>query len=176
MKSILYAQFETVAGLEHALDHALKSDIPVVDAYTPYPVEGLGEKISGSGDAGRLRLFMLIGGLAAAALAYGIEFYSAVIGYPFDVGGRPHNSWPTFVLFPFEFGILCAAITGLVSLFFFSGMPSLHHPLFDVEDFGRASNDRFFLALACPATKAKRQRLEKKLTEFGALKVSEVAQ
>lgn len=175
MSSTLYAEFASVEGLERALDHARNADVEVIDAYTPFPVEGLGDRIGGGRDARRLRLLMLIGGLIAAALAYGLEFYSAVFDYPFDVGGLPENSWPTFVLFPFEFGILCAAITGLVTLFALTGMPSLHHPVFDVEGIDRASNDRFFLALACPAGRNQRSTLETKLMEFGALAIREAA-
>ena len=121
-----------------------------------------------------MRACMLAGGLLAAAFAYSLELYSATIGYPFDSGGRPHNSWPTFMMFPFEFGILAAGIFGLLGLFWVTGLPRLHHPHFDIEGFDRASQDRFLLAVEPPEKKRHRRRIEEKLVRLGALAMREV--
>ena len=53
---------------------------------------------------------MLVAGLTMAAFAYGLQWYSSVVNYPLDVGGRPLNSWPVFMLVPFEVGVLAAVI------------------------------------------------------------------
>ena len=87
-----------------------------IDAFTPFAVEGLSEAI-GVTRTSHVRVAMFIGGVGTAALAYGIEWYSAVINYPINSGGRPLNSWPAFMLFPFALGILAAAIAGLIALF-----------------------------------------------------------
>ena len=47
---------------------------------------------------------MPIAALAVAAAAYALEFWSAVYAYPIDSGGRPLNSWPIFLLVPFDPG------------------------------------------------------------------------
>ena len=52
---------------------------------------------------------MLAGGVVMAALAYGAEYYSAVISYPYESGGRPLDAWTAFMLVPFSTGILVAA-------------------------------------------------------------------
>ena len=94
---------------------------------------------------------MFIGGIATAATAYGLEYYSAVINYPYNSGGRPLDAWPAFMLVPFATGILVAAITGFASLLVECGLPRLHYALFAVEGFERASQDRFILAVERPA-------------------------
>lgn len=66
---------------------------------------------------------MFIGGIATAATAYGLEYYSAVINYPYNSGGRPLDAWPAFMLVPFATGILVAAITGFASLLVECGLP-----------------------------------------------------
>ena len=58
---------------------------------------------------------MFIAGMLMAALAYGTEYYSAVIGYPYNSGGRPLDAWPAFMLVPFAIGILAAAIAGFIT-------------------------------------------------------------
>jgi hypothetical protein len=173
MRRALFIDFADPQGLRAGIEAARLYDVELVDAFTPFPVEGLGEIFGGSEGARRVRIAMLVGGLALAGLAYGLEYYSATIAYPFDAGGRAHNSWPAFMLFPFEFGVLAAAVCGLVGLFAWAGLPRLNHPVFEVEGFERASNDRFILVLATPATKQKRKRLEEKLAKGGALLIRE---
>ena len=64
----------------------------------------------------RIRVAMFIGGVTMAALAYGLEYFSAVINYPYNSGGRPLDAWPAFMLVPFATGILLAAISGFATL------------------------------------------------------------
>ena len=75
---------------------------------------------------------------------------SAVIDYPYNSGGRPLDAWPAFMLVPFATGILVAAIAGFAAFLIETGLPRLHDPLFAVEGFERASQDRFVLALERP--------------------------
>ncbi len=174
MTKALFAEFGDAATFSSAVEQVRGQEVEILDAFTPFPIEGLDDALGGGHDGARVRWCMLLGGLAAAALAYGLETYSAVWGYPFDVGGRPHNSWPTFMLFPFEFGILSAGICGLLGLFWVTGLPRLLHAVFDIEGFGRASNDRFILALEPPQARSRRTQLEKALSALGALSVREV--
>lgn len=173
MRRALFVDFADTEGLWAGVDTARLYDVELVDAFTPFPVEGLGEIFGGSVGGVRVRTAMLAGGLVAAAAAYGLEFYSATIAYPFNSGGRPPTSWPTFLLFPFEFGILAAAVCGLVALALWTGLPRLHHPVFDVEGIERASADRFILVVSAPETSRKRAQLEKKLVRDGALRIRE---
>lgn len=173
MRSALFVDFADPDGLKAGIETARLYDVELVDAFTPFPIPGLGEMLGGAQGATRVRIFMLVGGLGLAAAAYALQYYSATVAYPFDVGGRPHNSWPVFFLFPFEFGVLSAAVFGLLGLALWSGLPRLNHPVFEVEGIDRASNDRFILVMAIPATKQKRDRLEAKLVKRGALKIRE---
>ena len=83
---------------------------------------------------------------------------SAVINYPYNSGGRPLDAWPAFMLVPFATGILVAAIAGFAAFLIETGLPRLHHPLFAVEGFERASQDRFVLALEPPDGTTQRRR------------------
>ena len=126
---ILLARFARGDALAGAAHKARASGYRPVDAFTPFPIDGLAEALETQPP--HIRVAMFIGGAGVAALAYALEWYSAVIDYPIDSGGRPLHSWPTFVLFPFAIGILAAAISGLIAFFWQSGLPRLHHPLFE---------------------------------------------
>jgi len=174
MTRALFVDFADAPGIRAAVEAARAEKIEIIDAFTPYPLDGLGAEIGGKAGGRRVRIWMLVGGLGAAAAAYALEFYSAVYAYPFNSGSRPLNSWPTFMLFPFEFGVLAAAVFGLIGLFRTTGLPRLHHAAFDIEGFDRASNDRFILALAPPEKQRRRARIEARFAELGAIAVREV--
>ncbi|MBY0298843.1 MAG: DUF3341 domain-containing protein [Methylobacterium sp.] len=151
-----------------------------LDTFTPYPVEAVEDVLEPRPT--RIRWAMLIGGSSTAALAYGIQWYGAVIDYPLNSGGRPLHSWPVFLLVPFEVGVFAAALAGLLAFLWGTGLPRLHHPLFAVPGFERASQDRFFLLAARAGSGDGKQESEQEgdlglrrlLEESGALVVYEV--
>ncbi len=117
---------------------------------------------------------MLAGGLAVAGGMYLMEWYSAVFAYPFNQGGRPHNSWPAFMLAPVEVGVLAAAITGFVVFLIKGGLPRLSHPLFEHMAFERASQDQFLLAVRAPGPGDAAILARQRLFDAGAVWVEEV--
>jgi hypothetical protein len=150
----------------------MRTHYQLLDAYTPFPVNGLHTLFEHR--AGRIRVPMFIGGVAMAALAYGVEYYSAAIDYPYNSGGRPFDAWPAFMLFPFATGILIAAIAGFAAFLAATGLPRLHDPLFAVAGFERASQDRFVLAFAQPHTDDDRRQFADLLRRAGASAIREV--
>jgi Protein of unknown function (DUF3341) len=119
-----------------------------IDALTPCPVEELDDALRLPESP--IRWPMLIAAAAVAAAAYALEFWTAVYAYPIDSGGRPLNSWPIFLLVPFEVGVLAAAVVGFAALLVLCGLPRVHHPLFDCDAIERATDDRYFLLVRRP--------------------------
>ncbi|MGO8953606.1 MAG: DUF3341 domain-containing protein [Rhodomicrobium sp.] len=171
MKALL-AQFETPEALTSAAKKLKAEGHPAMDAFTPFPVE----EAMAALDLPRtsLKRNMAIAGFGMAAAAYALEFYSSVFAYPYDSGSRPPNSWPVFLLVPFEVGVLAAAIAGFITLLYECGLPSLYHPIFDARDIDRANEDRFFLAVEGNADKDIHERLRRLLEDERALSVEEV--
>jgi hypothetical protein len=165
----LVAEFVEAEALVRTAQHAGATRYRLIDAFTPFPIEGFDHLVGATST--RLRVIMFIGGMSVAALAYGIEAYSAVLGYPFNSGGRPLNSWPAFMLFPFAIGIFGAALTGLIAMLIKMGLPRLHHPLFEIDGFERATQDRFLLALEGPPDVERRVEAAAWLRQEGAVNV-----
>ena len=169
MTATLVAQFLDAETLQAALRRVKSTGHAALDAFTPYPIEGLAEQLGL--DRSRIRVAMLIGGLATAAFAFGLQWYSAVIDYPIDSGGRPLNSWQVFLLVPFEVGVFAAALAGVIAFLRSCRLPRLHDALFEIPGFERATQDRYILVAA---SEADPRDLRTVLTEAGAVVVTEL--
>ncbi len=172
MSGSYLAEFDTPDTLVSAADRVGQDGFDVLDALTPFPMPELSDRLGAT--ASPIRVTMAAAGFGMAALAYAMQYYSAVIAYPINSGGRPLDSWPVFLLVPFEVGVLAAAIAGFATFMGRSGLPRLHHPVFALPNIERASQDRFFLVVDGPASEADAQRLRRTLAEEGALSVGEV--
>jgi len=140
----LLGEFATPNALVQAA-RAARERYKHVDAYAPYSVEGLAEAVGFTRN--RVPLVALLGGLAGGAGVYFLQWYTAVIDYAINVGGRPAHSWPMFVPVTFEMTILGGALAAVLALLFGNGLPNLYHPIFNAPDFDLAMRNRFFLCL-----------------------------
>ena len=106
MSAVLFAEFAQVERLLAAARQIDRASDRVLDAFTPFPVPQLDELLTQDRFRSRIVLAMVVGGLSFAAIAFALQWYSAVVSYPLNVGGRPLDSWPVFLLVPFEVGCL----------------------------------------------------------------------
>lgn len=145
MSGGLLAEFTTADELLAAARKAREAGFANAEAYSPFPVEGLAEALGFRRN--HVALITALGAIVGGVSTYALIWYSAVIDYPINVGGRPLNSWPSFVPPTFEFTILGAALAAVIGMLVMNGLPKLRHPLFDMPEFDLASRNRFFLFL-----------------------------
>jgi hypothetical protein len=141
----LMADFQDPEELIRAIEKAYQSGYRAIDAYTPFPVEGLDEALHISPT--RLPMLVLGGGIVGAAGAFAMQYYASVMDYPLNVGGRPLNSWPAFIPITFEVAVLVAAFVAVIGMFILNGLPQPYHPVFNVQNFELASRSHFFISI-----------------------------
>ena len=141
----LMAEFHTAEEVIAAAHAVHEGGFRKVDAYSPYPVEELSEALHLHHSP--LPKLVLGGGILGAIVGYGLQYWSAVIEYPMNIGGRPFHSWPAFIVPTFETTILFAAGTAVLGMLALNGLPEPYHPVFNVPGFVLASRDKFFLCI-----------------------------
>ena len=141
----LMAEFHAPAEVVAAARAASDAGYRRMDAYSPYPIEELSEALHFHHS--RLPLIVLLGGLTGLVAGYALQYWSSVIEYPMNVGGRPFHSWPSFVVPTFETTILFAALSAVLGMLALNGLPEPYHPVFNVPSFALATRDRFFLCI-----------------------------
>lgn len=139
----LLVEFEKSEHLIEAIRKARRAGYRRMEAYTPFPVKEVSDSLGFTKTA--LPMVVLIGGIVGAICGFALQYWVQVIEYPINVGGKPYNSWPSFIIVTFEMTILFAALAAVLGMFALNGLPYPHHPLFNVPAFDRASHDRFFL-------------------------------
>jgi Protein of unknown function (DUF3341) len=139
------AEFETAKQLIAAVKKVRDAGYVKMDAYAPFPVEGLSEAM------GLKRSWVpfvtLLGGLLGGLTGFFFQLWVNVSSYPVNIGGRSPNSWPAFIPVTFELTVLGASTFSVFGMIAMNKLPQPHHPVFNVERFSRASIDRFFICI-----------------------------
>lgn len=165
---LLLGVFREEEGLVRAVRAMRAANVPIHDAYTPYPIHGLEEAMG----LARSRLpWVTFGGamfgLGAAALG---QWWTHSVDWPIDIGGRPFFAWPAYVPVMFEAMILIAGLSTAAALFVASRLwpnpsPKLVHRA--------VTHDTFVLALADRDGSFDRPRVEAILRDSGAVEIDD---
>jgi hypothetical protein len=141
----LLAEFVESDDLLQAAARVYEAGYRRFECYSPLPVEGLADAIGFRRT--RMPQVVLIGGIIGGLAGLALQYYTMVIAYPLNIGGRPLFSWPMFVPVVFEMTVLVAALSAVLGMLAMNGLPRPHHPLFAIPSFDRATQDRFFVCI-----------------------------
>lgn len=168
----LMAEFADPQALMEACQKAYEEGYRVMDAYSPFPIEGLSEAIGFHKT--KLPQIVLIGGILGCIGGFTLQYWANAIDYPINVAGRPMFSWPSYIPITFECTILLAAFATVFGLLGLSGLPEPYHPVFNVSRFALATRDRFFLVIESKDPKFERDKTWRFLDTLQPRGVAEV--
>jgi len=141
----LMAEFHGAAEVVAAAHAVHAAGYRRVDAYSPYPIEELSEALGLHHSP--LPKIVLGGGIFGLLGGLGLQYWSSVVEYPLNIGGRPLASWPAFIVPAYETTILFAAGAAVLGMLALNGLPEPYHPVFNVPSFALATRDKFFICI-----------------------------
>jgi hypothetical protein len=165
------AEFNDLHLLAQACKETRAAGYRRVEAYTPFPSEEVSHAM---GDKNRLAALVFCGGLTGAIFGFGLQYWVSTIAYPVNIGGRPYNSWPSFIVITFEMTVLFSALTAVIGMIALNGLPQPYHPAFNVPGFENATRNRFFLLIESSDPSFDMQATKRFMQGFKALRVEEV--
>src|SRR5215471_7653238 len=114
-RSFLVATFSDSEALLHAVHTVRAEGFKVYDVYAPYPIHGLDHALGIR--RSRLPWVTFVVGLTALSLALTFQFYTTVLDWPLNVGGKPDNSTLAFIPICFELTVLLSGLATVAALF-----------------------------------------------------------
>ncbi len=155
----LAAEFTTTPGIYHAAEKVKEAGYKWFDCLVPFPVHGL-DRVMGV-KMTVLPILVFCGGVAGLIAACVLQIFTnslevdlwalvPVVGYQFDVSGKPLLGAAAFVPVAFEMTVLFAALTAVFGTLFLNKLPMFYHPTLKHPALARATDDRFYLVIeAC---------------------------
>lgn len=140
------------------------------DAISPYPIHGMEEACGIERSSIPYVTFAAgaLGLLAALALVY----YTSVINWPINIGGKPMFSLPAFIPIMFELTVLFAALCSVGALFYHCNMPKVDPPTIDKD----LTSHKFAIFIPENDVGYNEESVSKMLSEMGAVEVKKVAE
>ena len=168
------AEFPDATSLVEAAKRTQAAGYRKTDAYSPFPIHELFEALEV--EDRRIPMIVLIAGIVGCIAGFGLCYWVSTIAYPLNIGGRPFNSWPSFIPVTFEVTILFASFGAVLGWILLSGLPLPYHPVFNVERFvAVGSESGFFLTIESDDPKFDRQQTVHFLKDLGASEINEIA-
>lgn len=166
------AEFGTVEEIMAAAERVKEAGYTRTDAYTPFPVEGLDDALGMRPT--NLGWVVLVMGILAGLGGFFMQWWANTTYYPLNIGGKPLNAWPNWIVIMYEMTILVSAFTAGLFMIFRNGMPRPYHSIFNTPGFENASRDKFFLCVEARDPKFDRHETRALLESLSPERVSEV--
>lgn len=166
-KNHIIGVFDDEVALMAAMHEVKDKGFKIEEVYTPYPVH---EVIEAMGTKTRFTTAAFIYGLLGALGVMAFMYYTSVIDWPINYGGKPAGAFPSFIVVTIVITIL---IVTLASLFTFSVRAKLFPGKAYVLPDERSTDDMFVMIFDKSKQKGTPGALEDILRNKGAIEIYE---
>jgi len=133
--------FETEELFEKAVRELHTSNIHIEDIFAPVPVHHAVRSVAGRSRLPTLAYFL---GIMAVISVLSFLYYAAVISWPLNIGGKPSNAFPSFIIVTLVLTIFTVTILSLAA---FSISAKLYPGKKVTISDDRATDDKFIIVL-----------------------------
>jgi hypothetical protein len=162
-KDYILGVFKDEESLVSAFDKVKEKGILPLEVYTPYPVH---EILEGMGNKTRITHAAFFYGVFAAVGILGFLTYAASFSWPLNYGGKPFNSFPSFIVVTIVATILSITI---LTLFTFSARAKLFPGKVPEIYNERATDDRFVMVIDKKSMGSNIEAINSIITEYGEI-------
>jgi hypothetical protein len=159
--SVFDEEQKLLAGIKAVKEKNVKID----EIYTPYPMH---EVIEAMGQKSRFTFIAFVYGFMAVIGVLSFLYYTSVVDWPINYGGKPTSAFPSFIIITL---VLTIATITILSLFTFSIRariyPGKKYTLPDL----RATDDKFVMVFDGETSGAGFDDLNRMLKDCGAEEV-----
>jgi hypothetical protein len=161
------AEFANPQDLYHAAEKVAEEGYQRWDVHSPFPIHGMDHAMKNP--RSKLPWFVFFGGVTGFCVAFTMQFLTQVVIYPTVVQAKPTDIYTLPAFFPvmFELTILFSAFTTLFGLLALIGLPRWNHPLFVSKQFGKFSDDGFFVCIEARDSKFTQEGTKTFLSSIG---------
>lgn len=138
-KDKIIGVFDEEDDVVNCMRDIVENDIKIKEVYTPYPVH---EVLELKKSKSILTIVAFIYGAMAVALVLSFLYYTSVISWPLNYGGKPSNAFPSFIVITVVLTIFTVTI---LSLFTFSLRAKVWPGQEDNVIDKRATDDKFVI-------------------------------
>ena len=165
----LAAEFSDTPSIFHAAEKTRSAGYRWFDCHVPFPVHGLDKAMGVKMTI--LPILVFFGGCAGLTAACILQIFTnslqfdiwalvPLVGYQYDVSGKPLLGAAAFVPVAFEMTVLFAALTAVFGSLVLNKLPMLYHPVVNNPALARATDDRFYLVIEAKDPKFTRSDVE----------------
>lgn len=167
-RRIVLCTFQREEDILGATRATQRSGLTILDAYAPYAVHGLDAAMGLR--RSRLPVVCFLAAAVGAILKLWFEFWTTMVDWPVNVGGKPWNSLPAFVPVTFEVMVLSAGLTTVLAFFVVSRLWPGKQAVLPVRG---VTDDRFVLVVEESDAAFDLARLRRMFEQFNAVSIQE---
>ncbi|MBW8888266.1 MAG: DUF3341 domain-containing protein [Fibrobacteres bacterium] len=134
------AEFAGVKEVYHAAEKVRDKGFKKWDVHSPFPIHGI-DHAMGIGDS-RMGWIAFFGAMAGCFGGFGLQYWINMFAQPVVIGGKPLNPYPAFI-------------------------PVMYHALFKSKNFGKFSDNGFFISIEAKDPKFNVNEVQKLLADIG---------
>lgn len=166
-KKYLVGVFDDEHKLVGAFENVLGKGVVIEEVYTPFPIH---EVLLGMKKKTRISYAAFFFGVLGVVSFLGFMYYAAVISWPLHFGGKPFNTFPSFIVVTIVGTILTVTILTLLTFSVRSKIfPGKVAKIIDE----RVTDDKFIIVLDQDKMGIEASAVTKLFESFGASEVYE---